>query len=372
MDTYEKLRLLSDASRYDLSCACGTSSGDHRRRGGDGAWLYPVSLPGGGRTIMLKTLISNVCVNDCGYCPWRSTVDAQRCTMGPDETAKMYMEYVRGKQVFGIFLSSGVIGTPDNTMTLINDTARILREKYDYRGYIHLKVIPGSSDGAIDCALELANAVSLNIETPGAGHFKKLSLRKDYLTDIIRPMQRISELTEAGGRYSKVKKSTQFIVGASDETDAEIVKYTAGLYKKLAFNRIYFSSYQRGLGDGNIPGEKRTTSRTDESFVREHRLYQVDFLFRKYKFTESDIIFDEGGHLSLDIDPKMNWARRNVDFFPVDINRSGLNALLRVPGIGPQTASRIIKTRKEGRIKDLKSLSLGGKRLESVKKYVVL
>ena len=275
MDTLSKLQLLSDASQYDLSCACGSKGGeDHRKRGSDGTWLYPVSLPRGGTSVMLKTLMSNVCVNDCGYCPYRDSRDVPRCTIGPDELATLFLDYVRSKRVIGLFLSSGVIGTPDRTMTLLTDTARLLRDRHRYRGYIHLKIIPGASDGAIDEALRLASTVSLNIEAPGERHFSQLTRRKNYLNDVIRPMQRISRLTAKGGPFAKVGQTTQFVVGASDETDAEIVRYMEGLYKKLGMGRVYFSAYQRGLGDGNIPGERREV-RPDATtgFVREHRLY---------------------------------------------------------------------------------------------------
>ena len=142
MEILHKLQLLSDASQYDLACACGTNDKDRRKRGQDGAWLYPVSIPRGGNAVMLKTLMSNVCVNDCKYCPYRNTTDVPRCTIGPDDMAKLYLEYVRQKKVFGLFLSSGVVGSPDSTMDLLNGTARLLRKKYAYRGYIHLKVSP--------------------------------------------------------------------------------------------------------------------------------------------------------------------------------------------------------------------------------------
>ncbi|MBN1759895.1 MAG: helix-hairpin-helix domain-containing protein [Chitinispirillaceae bacterium] len=372
MDTLSKLQMLSDASQYDLSCACGTKSGDdHRKRGSDGTWLYPVSLPRGGNSVMLKTLMSNVCVNDCGYCPYRDSRDVPRCTIGPDELATLFLEYVRSKRVIGLFLSSGVIGTPDRTMTLLTDTARLLRKKHRYRGYVHLKIIPGASDAAIDEALRLASTVSINIETPGERHFSQLSRRKNYLNDIIRPMQRISRLTAKGGQYAKVGQTTQFVVGASDETDAEIVRYMEGLYKKLNVGRVYFSAYQRGLGDGNIPGERRETpEKATAGFVREHRLYQVDFLMRLYRFSGADIAFDAGGSLPADIDPKMHWAQRHPEFFPVNVNRADRYELLRVPGIGPRSASRIVSMRREGRIGSVDNLPMRSAWRERAKKYV--
>jgi len=372
MDTESKLRLLSDASRYDLSCACGTKqSVDHRSRGANGTWLYPVSLPGGGASIMLKTLMSNACVNDCKYCPFRIGSDVQRCTISPDEMAAVFMDYVRTRGVFGIFLSSGVVGSPDNTMKLLNDTAKILRAKYAYRGYVHIKIIPGASFAAIEESLSLAKTVSLNIETPGQQRLARLSGKKNFQDDIIRPMKFIAQQTAKGNKFERVRQTTQFIVGASDETDAEIVRYTAGLYERLGLNRVYFSSYQRGAGDPAIPGEHREQPFKDAAFVREHRLYQTDFLLRKYDFSLSDIYFDESGGLSYDTDPKQLWANRHPEFFPVNINRSSESQLLRVPGIGPLGARRIVQTRSERKIARLEWLPIKGKRLETLRKYVV-
>jgi predicted DNA-binding helix-hairpin-helix protein len=372
MDALSKLQALSDASQYDLACACGTRKrDDHRTRGKDGTWLYPVSLPRGGTSIMLKTLMSNVCVNDCKYCPYRDSQDIPRCTIGPDELVKLFFEYVRRNQVIGMFLSSGVVGTPDKTMTLLTDTARILRERHRYRGYIHLKIIPGASDAAIDEALKLASSVSLNIETPGEDRLRQLSTRKKYLEDIIRPMKRISALTAKGAPFSKVRQTTQFIVGASDETDAEIVRYTGGLYKKMNMGRVYFSAYQSGLGDRSIPGEQAAEKLNGtDHLMREHRLYQVDFLMRQYRFTAEDITFDARGALSLDTDPKLVWANRHPEFFPVNINKADKFTLLRVPGIGPISAGRILAMRKTGRINRVDTMPMKGTWLERARRYV--
>lgn len=370
MDVISKLQVLSDASRYDLACACGTNGTDRRKRGSDGAWLYPVSLPRGGYSVMLKTLMSNVCVNDCGYCPYRNSTDIPRCTIGPDDMARTYMDYVEKKKVYGLFLSSGVVKSPDTTMHLLNDTARILRTRYSYRGHIHLKIIPGASDAAIEDALTLANAVSVNIETPGKKHFDQLSLKKDYLRDIIKPIQLVSKITASKPEFAKIRKTTQFIVGASDETDTEVVKYMAGLYNKLKFNRIYFSAYQRGLGDSSIPGEKRIIERKEDNFLREHRLYQTDFLMRNYGFCSDDIIFDNKGNLILDKDPKLVWALSHPEYFPVNLNRADKIQLLRIPGIGPLTVQRIISMRRESRFTSLYSLPVTGKRLEMAKQFV--
>ena len=224
METIEKLKVLSEDSQYDLACACGTRKDDRRTRGLDGRWLYPVALPQGGYTVLLKTLLSNACANDCKYCPLRSDTNVRRCTLRPEEVASAFMEYLRRKKVFGLFLSSAVINNADYTMDRINTVARLLRYRHGFRGYIHLKIIPGASDAAIEDALSLATAVSLNIEAPLKKRFDLLSKKKDYDKDILQPLKFMGRLTGRGMKFSGVKCTTQFIVGASDETDSEIIR----------------------------------------------------------------------------------------------------------------------------------------------------
>jgi len=372
VDTREKLERLADASRFDLSCACGMKDNDdHRRRGPGGLWLYPASLPSGGTCVMLKTLLSNACVNDCRYCPFRAGRDVARTTMSPDEVARAHMEFARPGQVFGLFLSSGVVRDPDHTMDRMAAVARILRRKHDYRGFIHLKIIPGASDAAIDDVVSLAGAVSLNVEVPTARAFAGLSATKDFLRDIVAPLKRVSRLTARGGPYAGVKQSTQFIVGAADETDAEIVKATGALYRRWGLHRVYFSAYQRGLGDPALPGEQHPSQRPEELLTREHRLYQVDWLLRKYGFEADEIPLDANGRLSLDVDPKEAWARRHPERFPVDVNRASCEELLRVPGLGQVTVQRILdRRRKGGRLTSLAQVGKMGKRLRKAGAYV--
>lgn len=435
--TDEKLEILSTDAQYDLACACGTRDGEHRRRGGNGKWIYPVTLPNGGTSVLFKTLMSNNCHNDCKYCPLRAENAVRRCNLGVDETARVFLDYFRRGEVFGLFLSSGVCGTPDATMERLNGVARRLRQRYKYRGYIHLKVIPGASDAAVEEAVSLATAVSLNIETPGAKYLAQVSQRKDFMEDIIRPIKLISRLTGKGMRYSRVKQTTQFIVGAAGESDAEIVRYMGGLYGRLGLQRVYFSAYQRGLGDPSLPGEaiggdgaaKGGDARADagecgvivgdrgvfggdergdggegrlfgsdrgswrgdvggsagqmrlfadddgqggrDAFMREHRLYQVDFLLRRYGFKDDEIVFDEGGRLSLDCDPKEVWARRHPEAFPVDVNRASKWDLLRVPGLGPRAVERILERREAGRLNRLEDVGKVGRLLEKARGYLV-
>ncbi len=353
MSTLETLEILSRDAQYDLACACGTKKGDdHRKRGTDGGWLYPVTVPGGGSGIMLKTLMTNSCSSDCRYCPLRKDQDTRRVALQPEKLARFFMDIQSRRKLIGLFLSSGILDTPDRTMQMLIDTARILRRHYSYRGYIHIKIIPGASREAIREAVSLSHAVSLNIETPGEKHFSLLSRTKSYMEDIINPLKYLSQITGPEGPYRRVSKTTQFIVGASHESDRDILRYMWRLYKNLGLNRIYFSAYQQGLGDSSIPGEQRDISSTDQVFMREHRLYQADFLVRSYGFSFDDFIFDQG-HLSLEEDPKLVWARSHPEYFPLNVQQAGKAELLRVPGLGPAMVKRIMAARKVQTLKDL-------------------
>jgi len=263
-----------------------------------------------------------------------------------------------------------VAGTADATMDRLNAVARLLRRKHRFGGYIHLKVIPGSSNAAIEEAVSLASAVSLNIETPGAECLKRLSHKKDFIRDIVEPIKLISRLTSRGSRYEKVKQTTQFIVGAAGERDVGIIKYMSGLYERLNMQRVYFSAYQKGLGDESIAGERAGTGQSADVLMREHRLYQVDFLFRRYGFAESDIIFEEDGNLSLAADPKEIWAQGHPEYFPVNANEASRLSLLRVPGLGPVTVKRILQRRKQARIKSIEDVGKPGVRLAKANQYL--
>jgi predicted DNA-binding helix-hairpin-helix protein len=297
-------------------------------------------------------------------------MDIRRVSLAPEETVKVFLDYYNQRKVFGLFLSSGVIGSADATMDRLNSVARLLRKRHGFKGYIHLKIIPGASNTSIEEAVSLASAVSLNIETPGEKNLAKLSQKKRYLQDIIEPIKLISRLTSPGSRYERVKQTTQFIVGAAGEQDAQIVKYMHGLYERLKMHRVYFSAYQRGLGDESIAGEQIEPESQADILMREHRLYQVDFLLRKYAFTESDIIFQKDGNLSLTTDPKETWALNHPDYFPVNINKASKFSLLRVPGLGPVTVNRILERRKQNHLSTIEDAGKVGARLQIAKKYL--
>ncbi len=224
--------------------------------------------------------------------------------------------------------------------------------------------------GWIGVLLSLSTAVSLNIETPGANHLARLSSRKRFIEDIVEPIKLISRLTGRGNKYERVKQTTQFVVGAAEETDSEIVKYMWGLYDRLHLKRIYFSAYQKSLGDPSIDEDRRAQLSPADAFMREHRLYQVDFLMRKYGFTEADICFDKTGFLSLEIDPKEHWAKLHPDYFPININRASEYQLLRVPGLGEIAVSRILEQRKRGKINSICEVGRPASRLNKASDYL--
>ncbi|MDD5166019.1 MAG: helix-hairpin-helix domain-containing protein [Candidatus Omnitrophica bacterium] len=369
-NTAEKLTILSQDSRYDLACACATRQDEHRKRSKDNKWIYPVTLPNGGYTYLFKTLLSNECVNNCKYCPLRAGTDTKRCSLNPQELTDIFLSYYNAGRVSGLFLSSAVTKSPDITMGNINRVALNLR-KMRFRGYIHLKIIPGASDAAIRQSLALASAVSLNIETAGEDNFRHLSTTKNYNRDILRPIGLISQLTQRGSAYFGVKQTTQFVVGASEESDKEIISYSWKLYKEMGLSRNYFSAYQRGAGAPELPGERSNTT-NNELLIREHRLYQADWLIRKYGFQAEEIPFSPEGNLSLEIDPKEAWAKMHPEFFPVDINRDDKLRLLRVPGLGQVMVERILEYRKAGtKIRSLQNLAKRNKLLVKAQPYLV-
>ena len=331
-----------------------------------------MTLPSRGHERAFQDHDYNVCSNDCKYCPLRADQDVRRCTLSDEETVNTFLDYFNRGEVFEPVPEP--FGRPrhtrSTTMERLNRMARILRYRRNFRGYIHLKIIPGASANAVEEAVSLSTAVSLNIETPGANHLAKLSTRKRFIEDIVEPIKLISRLTGKGNKYARVKQTTQFVVGAAEETDSEIVKYMWGLYDRLNLKRIYFSAYQKGLGDESVVKDRDPDQLRADTFTREHRLYQVDFLMRKYGFTESDICFDKTGFLSLDIDPKEHWAKLHPEYFPININKASKYELLRVPGLGSISVDRILEHRKISRVQSIRDIGKTTASLHKASEYL--
>lgn len=357
MDTMEKLRILTDAAKYDVAC---TSSGVDRAgvKGGLGsaaACGICHSFASDGRCIsLLKLLMSNVCAYDCAYCLNRRTNETMRATFRPRELADLTISFYRRNYIEGLFLSSAVVGSPDYTCELMLQTLRILRVEYRFGGYIHVKAIPGADDALIRALGLLADRMSVNIELPSQKSLKLLAPNKSK-TDILRPMglisTRIAENTTDLVRYRHAPKfapagqSTQMIVGATPETDYTILNLSAALYKKYGLKRVFYSAYMPVSSNPLLPAVD-----TKPPLLREHRLYQADWLLRFYGFSAGELLDEAHPNFNPYIDPKCNWALNHMALFPVEINTAPQEMLLRVPGIGVKSAKRIVAARRVGRL----------------------
>ncbi len=355
----EKLKLLGAGARYDL---CGNCDRGARYIISYNRYIHPIVLPDGQKMNLLKILLTNECENNCFYCENRKGRDVKRTLLYPHEIAYIFDIFYRKGLVKGIFLSSGVKKNAEYTMEKMIDTVKILRKKYEFKGYVHLKILPKTSLQTIEEAIKEATRVSVNLEAPSEGRLKKIAPMKSYRMDLFKKIEIIAKILE---NYPNKDQTTQFIVGASDEKDIEIVKVVWELYKHKKVSRVYYSAFQP---IPNTPLENKNP----EKVIREHRLYQVDYLFRKYGFKIEEIIFNQEGNLWLHKDPKYIWAETHPEFFPVEINKAPYEVLLKVPGIGPRSAKRIIKWRKYAPIKNIEDLRKTGCIVKRALPFVLL
>lgn len=352
MTVEEKMAVLADAAKYDASC----SSSGSTRKGAAGTTLPSGCChswtPDGRCVSLLKILLSNVCIYDCAYCINRCGNDVPRATFTVDEVVKLTMEFYRRNYIEGLFLSSAVFVSPDHTMEQMMRVAHVLREEQRFGGYIHLKAIPGASMELIDRAGRYADRVSVNIELPSSAALAALAPEKKK-DDIIRPMAYIGEhwkqakaerkINRKAPRFAPAGQSTQMIIGASPESDKHILDLSQHLYDSYSLKRVYFSAY--------MPVNKhepRLPVLPIPPLLREHRLYQADWLLRMYKFKAHELLSDREPNLDPQLDPKAGWALRNFQHFPVEINTAAYDWLLRVPGIGVLSAKRIVSARRTG------------------------
>lgn len=367
----EKLTILADAAKYDASCASSGSSRSNRADGiGSGAQSGIChSWSADGRCIsLLKVLMSNECLFDCCYCLSRRSNDLPRATFTPAELAELTINFYLRNYIEGLFLSSAVYGSVQRTMADLVEVCRLLRTRHKFNGYIHLKVIPGADAELVRQAGFLVDRLSVNIELPSEKSLKLLAPQKTRQA-ILAPMSQIGE-EYTGYRREKQKsrhaptycpggQATQMIVGASRETDYQILNLTEQLYRQMSLKRVYFSAYIAVNAAPMLPAVASLPP-----LIREHRLYQADWLLRFYRFQAKEILSESSPDLDMRVDPKAGWALRNYDLFPLDINRAGYDELLRVPGLGIISAQRIIATRRVAPIReeDLKRIGLVMKR----------
>ena len=372
LNIYEKLHILTDAAKYDVAC---TSSGVDRR--GDGLGIGNCEKAGichsfsaDGRCIsLLKILFTNECIYDCKYCVNRVSNDVRRTSFTPDEICRLTMEFYRRNYIEGLFLSSGILKSPDYTMELLYESLYKLRTECHFQGYIHVKAIPGASPELIQKVGFLADRMSVNLELPTKESLHLLAPHKSR-KNILKPMRMVQlervankeELTvyRNAPRFVPAGQSTQMIIGATPETDFQIMQVSEALYEKFGLKRVFYSAFVSVSEDKALPAQIES----GPPLLREHRLYQADWLLRYYHFKVSELLNEQNPNFNVLMDPKCNWAVQHLELFPVEINQVEYEMLLRVPGIGYKSAARIVKARRMGIIQfeDLKKMGVVLKR----------
>lgn len=367
----KKLSILSDAAKYDVAC---TSSGNSRGNNGQGVGNcinagICHSFSADGRCIsLLKILMTNECIYNCRYCLNRSSNDVPRATFTPQEICELVMGFYRRNYIEGLFLSSGILRSPDYTMELLYQTLYKLRREYHFGGYIHVKAIPGADERLIEKTGFLADRMSVNLELPTADGLKLLAPNKSR-TRILKPMRQVQTrrmenknelvLYRHAPKFVPAGQSTQMIIGATPENDYQILSVAEALYQKFDLKRVFYSAFVRVNEDSLLPALPG-----GPPLLREHRLYQADWLLRFYGFEAQELLSPEKPNFNVLLDPKCDWALRHLEQFPVEINQADYAMLLRVPGIGVKSAQRIVKARRMGGLDfpDLKRIGVVLKR----------
>ena len=334
------------------------------------AFVHPAQLPNGKQVHLLKTLLTSACERDCYYCPFRAGRDFRRATFKPQEFAEMFMKLNQANMAQGIFLSSGIAAGGANTQNKILDTAEILRKKFGFRGYMHLKIMPGAEKGQVERLMQLADRVSINLEAPNKERLSKLAPNKNFFEELFQPLKWVEQIRRSqpvykfwNGHYPSTV--TQFVAGGSDETDLELLTTTDWLMKNVRLTRAYYSAFHP-IRDTPLENKAPVDP------LREHRLYQASFLLRDYGFDLEEMPFLQNGNLPLPTDPKLAWAQQNLREKPLEINKAERRELLRIPGIGPKNADAIIQARRTGNLRNLAALKKLGVVVARVAPFIVL
>jgi predicted DNA-binding helix-hairpin-helix protein len=354
MDAVEKLKLLGPATCFEPAeeVAPARPPATRERVEDVTKCIHNAVMPGGKRIALLKTLLTSACERDCHYCAFRQGRDFHRATFAPDELARLFMQMHQSGIAEGIFLSSAIAGGGPNTEERLIGAAEILRRRYEFRGYIHLKIMPGAEREQIETAMHLADRVSVNLEAPNTKHLSSLAPHKTFNAELLQRLRWIEEIRrERPGRWPS--STTQFVVGASDESDVELLTTTEFLHRETGLTRTYFMAFTP-IPDTPLENHPPTPPE------REHRLYQASFLLRDYGFSAEELPFDRSGNLPMQTDPKLAWARRTLREAPIEINTASRQELLRIPGIGPKSADKIIKARRRAKLRNLSDLGRMG------------
>jgi predicted DNA-binding helix-hairpin-helix protein len=362
------IEVLGRSARFDIcsSDGCFRGRGPGRKRiAGLPRWIYPAVTPDGRTVLMMKVLMSNQCHNSCAYCANRLGGRDRPAEFTPDELVRTFLDLHQRGLARGLFLSSAVCDHPNAVMDRMIAAVEMLRRRHRFTGYVHLKILPGAAFDRVERAVELADRVSLNLEAPGPDRLRAIAGEKDFQGHLLTRMRWVRDLMALKEGAACRGQTTQFVVGAAGESDREIVTTVARIYRELRLERSYFSAFQP-LSDTPLEGVPPTP------LMREHRLYQVDFLFRRYRWTLDDIVFGEGDNLSLTADPKLAWAAAHPERFPIEVNRAPYQELLRVPGMGPKSAQRVVAARRQGRLTALTDLRAMGAVTRRAGRFVLL
>lgn len=352
MELVERLKLLT--AQMHLEPAEDAHCPQLSSRKQDSVFVSDALMPNGKRITLLKTLLTSVCERNCFYCPFRAGRDFRRASFSPQEFAQTFMALHRAKTAEGIFLSSGVVDGGVHTQDQLIDTAEILRHQMGFRGYIHLKIMPGAEYAQVERAMQLADRVSINLEAPNTERLQKLAPRKEFLDELLKPLRWVEEIRRSQPGYKGWNQHwpssvTQFVVGAVGDTDLELLSTTSSLYQQLHLKRAYYSPFDP-IPDTPFEDLPPTPQ------LREARLYEASFLLRDYGFELEEFPFDSSDNLPLHTDPKLLWAMDNLAEKPVEINRADRHELLRVPGIGPRSVDIILNARQKNPFRNLEML----------------
>lgn len=341
-----------------------------RKRAGRDLEVSHAALPNGKQIALLKTLLTSACERDCNYCPFRAGRDFRRATLRPDEMAQAFMAMTRAGIVEGLFLSSGILKGGVYTQDQLIDTAEILRHKFGFKGYLHLKIMPGCEYDQVKKAMQLADRVSVNLEAPNEERLTGLAPHKNFFDELFRSLKWIHHIRTHYEPDSAIKghwpsMTTQFVVGAVGESDLELLSTTARLQQEMSLSRAYFSAFHP-IQDTPLENNPATHP------LRQHRLYQASFLLRDYGYDLEDLPFETNGNLPIQIDPKLAWAKENLSERPVEINQADRNLLLRLPGVGPKSVKAILTARRKGTIQNISDLKKLGINIQNALPFILL
>ena len=361
-DSSAKLKILGEVARFDV-CGFPSIFAQKQKKFQRFKFIYPAVGKKGSCVRLFKVLQSNACEGNCFYCANRKDRDFQRINFSPHELARLFIQYYRQRLVDGLFLSSAIHGSANQSEEKMLATLQILRHKYDYGGYIHYKVLPGTDETLIKRAARLADRLSINLEAPNEKCLAQLSPSKKFTPDLMGGLEKIARLNQE--KPLKAGITTQLVVGAAKETDREILSVSDKLYQNYKLWRVYYSAFMPII---DTPLERMPPCPP----LREYRLYQADFLLRKYGFTPEELPFEKDGNLPQEYDPKLAWALKNEDKFPLEVNKADFSELLRVPGIGRISAKRIVESRRLEKFSRLEQLKPTGAVLRRARNFLTL